>query len=145
MPQSGLNIGNDARFDIHTGAGKILSLPTLTKFTSKKIAKKLTVKPLGGLPIHLSFMEDGWEGSFEVSRADGRLDKYFADMEAAYYAGANQPPGFIQQTINEVDGTVSTYQYQGVVLYYDDAGDYEVEKNVVQKVSFLASTRVKLA
>jgi len=144
MPQSGLNIGNDARFDIHTGPGEILSLPTLTKFTSKKIAKKLTVKPLGGLPIHLSFMEDGWEGSFEVSRKDNQIDKYFATMESNYYAGISQPSGFIQQTISEVDGTVSTYQYQGVVLYYDDAGDYEVEKNVVQKVSFLASTRVRL-
>jgi hypothetical protein len=145
MPQSGLNIGNDARFDIHVGPGKILSLPTLTKFTSKKVAKKLTVTPLGGLPIHMSFMEGGWEGSFEVSRASGELDSYFATMEANYYAGANQPSGFIQQTISEVDGTVSTFQYQGVVLYYDDAGDYEVEKNVVQKVSFMASTRVKLS
>jgi len=144
MPQSGLNIGSDARFDFYPASGPI-SLPTLLKFTSKKLTKKLTVKPLGGLPIHLSFQEDGWEGSFEVSRADGTLDRYFAAFEAAYYAGANQATGTIQQTISEVDGTVSTYQYQGVVLYYDEAGDYESEKNVIQKVSFLASTRVVLA
>jgi hypothetical protein len=144
MPQSGLNIGNDARFDVYTKSG-LLSLPLLTKFTAKKTSKKLTVKPLGGLPIHLNFMEDGWEGSFEISRVDGTLDKYFAQLEADYYAGNSQPSGTIQQTISEVDGTVSTYQFQGVVLYFDDAGDYEVEKNVVQKVSFLASTRVLMS
>lgn len=143
MPQAGLNIGKDARFDIHASSGP-LTLPTLLKFTSKKLNQKLTVKPLNGLPIHLNFQEGGWEGNFEVSRADGTIDDYFAQYEAAYYAGQNQPAGTIQETIAEVDGSVSTYQYQGVVLYYDDAGDYEAEKNVVQKVSFAASTRVKL-
>lgn len=144
MPMSGLNIGRDARFDIHASSG-LISLPTLLKFTSKKLTKKLTVKPLAGLPIHLNFQEDGWEGNFEVSRADGTLDIYFAAFEAAYYAGTVLPAGTIQQTISEVNGTVSTFQYQGVMLYYDEAGDYEAEKNVIQKVSFLASTRVVLS
>lgn len=144
MPQSGLNIGSDARFDFYPASGHI-ALPTLLKFTSKKLTKKLTVKPLGGLPIHLSFQEDGWEGNFEVSRIDSTLDDYFAAFEAACYAGTSQPAGTIQQTISEVDGSVTTWQYQGVVLYYDDAGDYESEKNVIQKVSFLASTRLKLS
>jgi hypothetical protein len=145
MPQSGLSIGRDARFDFYPAGGSPLLLPTLLKFSAKKVTKKLTVKPLSGLPIHLNFQEDGWQGNFEVSRADGTLDKYFATVEANYYTGAKQPTGTIQQTIHEVDGTVSTYQFQGVVLYYDDAGDYESEKNVIQKVSFLASTRVLLS
>jgi len=144
MPQSGLNIGADARFDINTASGQ-LTLPTLLNFKSKKLNQKLTVKPLNGLPIHLNFQENGWEGSFDISRADSSIDDYFAQYEAAYYAGQSLPPGTIQQTVTEVNGAVSTYQYQGVVLYYDDAGDYEAEKNVIQKVSFGASTRVKLS
>jgi hypothetical protein len=143
MPQAGLNIGSDYRFDVYTSSG-LLTLPTLLKFDKKKIQTKLTVKPLNSLPIHLSFQEGGWEGSFEVSRADGTLDAYFAAFEANYYAGINQPAGFIQETINEISGPPSTYQLQGVILYYDDAGSAEAEKNVIQKVSFLASTRVKL-
>lgn len=144
MPQSGLNIGKDARFDVVMANG-LLSLPTLLKFTAKKNNKKLTIKPLNGLPIHLNFQEEGWSGEFTVSRADGTLDSYFAQFEATYYANGNQPTGNIQQTVNEVDGTVSTYQFQGVCLYFDDAGDYEAEKNVEQKVSWAASTRVVLA
>lgn len=144
MPQQGLNIGKDARFDFYMPTGT-LTLPTLLKFMSKKITQKQTVKPLNGLPIHLSFQEGGWEGSFEVSRADSTLDDYFAAYEAAYYAGANQPGGFIQETIHEISGPPSTYQYQGVILYFDDAGDWEAEKNVIQKVSFMASTRIKQA
>lgn len=143
MPQAGLSIGSDFRFDVYTATG-LLTLPTLLRFRKKKITNKLTVKPLNALPIHLSFQEGGWEGDFEVSRADSTLDDYFAAFEAAYYGGANQPSGFIQETIKEVNGTTSTYQLQGVVLYFDDAGEAEAEKNVIQKVSFAASTRIKL-
>ena len=143
MPQSGLNIGSDYRFDVYTSAG-LLTLPTLLNFKKRKITNKLTVKPLNTLPIHLSFQEGGWEGSFEVSRADATLDTYFAYFEANYYAGIVQPAGFIQETITEISGPPSTFQLQGVILYFDDAGDAEAEKNVIQRVSFLASTRIQL-
>ncbi|MGA7781085.1 MAG: hypothetical protein WCA85_25725 [Paraburkholderia sp.] len=143
MPQNGLNIGNDCRFDIYTSNG-LLTLPTLLKFTKKKIKSTLTVKPLNSVPIILTFQEGGWEGSFEISRADSTLDSYFAQFEAAYYAGVNQPPGFIQETINEVSGPPTTWQLQGVVLFFEDAGDAEAEKNVIQRCSFAASTRIQL-
>ncbi|APR40033.1 hypothetical protein [Paraburkholderia sp. SOS3] len=143
MPQNGLNLGRDYKFDILTATGPLV-LPTLLNFKRRKINQKLTVKPLNSLPIQLNFQEGGWEGSFEVSRADATLDAYFASIEASYYAGVNQPPGFIQETIEEVAGVVSTFQYQGVVLYFEDAGDAEAEKNVIQRVSFAASTRIQL-
>ena len=143
MPQAGLTIGSDARFDILTPQG-LISLPTLTRFDAKKINQKMTVKPLNGFPIQLVFLEGGWQGSFSVSRADNTLDAYFAAYEAAYYAGANLGSGVIQQTINEISGVPSVFQFQGVVLEYADAGDYEAEKNVMQSVSFFASTRIQL-
>jgi hypothetical protein len=143
MPQNGLNLGRDYKFDVLTSTG-LLVLPTLLNFKRHKINQKLTVKPLNTLPINLNFMEGGWAGSFEVSRADGTLDNYFAAIEAQYYAGVNLPAGFIQETIDEVAGNVSTFQFQGVVLYYEDAGDAESEKNVIQRVSFAASTRIPL-
>lgn len=143
MPQNGLNIGRDYKFDILTASGPLV-LPTLLNFKKRKINEKRVVKPLNGLPIHLNFMEGGWEGSFEVSRADATLDSYFAALEAAYYAGVTQPGGIIQETIEEVAGIVSTFQYQGVTLYFDDAGDSEAEKDVIQRVSFAATTRIQL-
>lgn len=144
MPQNGLSLGRDYKFDVMTSTG-LLVLPTLLNFKRKKLYKKLTVKPLNTLPILLNFQEEGWEGSFEVSRADATLDSYFAANEAAYYAGINMPAGFIQETIEEVAGTVSTFQYQGVILYFEDAGETEAEKNVIQRVSFAASTRIQLS
>lgn len=144
MPQAGLNIGSDYRFDILMPSG-LLTLPTLLKFTKKRIKSSMTVKPLNSVPIILSFQEGGWEGTFDVSRADSTLDTYFANFEANYYAGVNQGTGFIQETVGNPDGSTNIFQFQGVVLFFEDAGDAEAEKNVVQKVSFAAATRIQLS
>jgi hypothetical protein len=139
MPQSGINVGSDARFDILTATGQ-LSLPQLEKFTSKKITTQSKVRPLNGPPIHLQF-PDGWEGSFEVARADGTLDNYFAALEAAQYAGANIASGTIHQTVTNPDGSLSQYMYTDVQLIFKDAGDYDPLKEVRQTVDFVAGGR----
>lgn len=143
MPQSGINVGSDARFDIITAAGT-LSLPTLENFSSKPVTARSKVRPLNGPPIHLKF-PDGWEGSFSVARTDSTLDDYFAAEEAAQYAGANLAAGTIHETITEVNGTVSQYLYTDVQLYFDDAGEKDALKEIRQKVSFIASGRQKVA
>ena len=142
MPQSGISVGSDARFDILMPTG-LLSLPTLLSFDAKKITHKVKIKPISGLPINLQF-PDGWEGGFDVARADSTLDDYFAAVEAAQYAGANLASGTIHQTITEVDGTTSQYMFTGVQLYLEDAGNWKALSDVMQKVSFLAQTRIKV-
>lgn len=142
MPQSGISVGSDARFDILTPAGA-LALPTLLSFDAKKITEKKKINPLNGLPINLQF-GNGWEGTFQVARADGTLDDYFAALEAAQAAGANIAPGSIHQTISNPDGTVSLYMFIGVQLYYDDAGSYKALEEVTQHVSFMAADRKKV-
>ena len=142
MPQSGISIGSDARFDILTPSG-VLTLPTLLDFKSKKIDHQTKINPLHGAPINLTF-PNGWDGSFNVARKDSTLDDYFAAQEAAQYAGANIAAGTIHQTITEVDGTLSQYMFEGVQLYFSDAGDYKALSDVMQSVSFVASSRLKV-
>ncbi len=142
MPQSGINVGSDARFDILTATGQ-LSLPTLEVFQSKKITAQSKVRPLNGPPIHLQF-PDGWEGSFEVARVDGTLDDYFAALEASQYAGANIASGTIHQTVTNPDGSLSQYMYTDVQLFLEDAGTYDPLKEVRQRVSFIAGGRQKV-
>ncbi|WP_156883922.1 hypothetical protein [Paraburkholderia sp. SOS3] len=143
MPQNGLNLG--ARLQVRhpdgDGPPRAADAAELQAPQDQPEAHGQAAEQLAN-PAQLSGGRLG--GSFEVSRADATLDAYFASIEASYYAGVNQPPGFIQETIEEVAGVVSTFQYQGVVLYFEDAGDAEAEKNVIQRVSFAASTRIQL-
>ena len=142
MAQSGITTGPDARFDILTPSG-LLTLPTLTDFKAKKIDHQVKINPLQGPPINLNF-PNGWDGSFSVARMDSTLDDYFSALEAAQYAGANIAAGTIHQTITEVNGTLSQYMFQGVQLFFSDAGDYKALSDVMQSVSFVASTRTKV-
>lgn len=142
MPQNGLTVGSDARFDVITAAGA-LSLPTLESFHAKKITQQRKVNPLNASPINMQF-PNGWEGSFVVARADSTLDDYFAAQEAAQYAGANLAAGTIHQTITEVNGTTSQYMFTDVQLSIEDAGNYEALSEVKQHVSFVASARIKV-
>lgn len=142
MPQNGVSVGSDARFDIMTPSG-LLSLPTLENFQSKKIDQRSKVRPLNAPAIPLVF-DDGWEGSFEVARMDGTVDDFFSTLEAARLAGANVQSGTIHQTVTNPDGSVSQYMFTGVQLVYEDAGSFEAIKEVRQKVGFMATARPKV-
>ncbi len=142
MPQNGLTVGSDARFDIVTAAGT-LTLPTLESFDAKKMTHKSKVRPLNSLPINLQF-PDGWDGSFVVARADSTLDDFFAAQEAAQLAGANLGSGSIHQTITEVNGSTSQYMFTDVQISLDDAGSWASLSEVKQHVSFTATSRIKV-
>lgn len=142
MPQSGISVGSDYRFDIETAAGT-LTLPTLLDFDKKPTEVMAKVTPLNGPPIPLTF-PNGWEGSFSVARQDSTLDDYFAALEAAQYAGATIQGGYITETIQEVNGTPSQYMYPDVQLRFTDAGNAKATSDVIQKVSFVASARIKV-
>lgn len=142
MPQNGLTVGSDARFDVITAAGT-LSLPTLESFQAKKITQQRRVNPLNASPINMQF-PDGWEGSFVIARTDSSVDDYFAAQEAAQYAGANISDGTIHQTITETNGTTSQYMFPGVQLFLEDAGNYEALSEVKMHVRWVASARIKV-
>lgn len=143
MPVNGFSVGRDVTTTISTPDGTLT--PTLiTKFSAKqqKVTKK--VKGLDGITRTLVF-PDGWTGDFEFSRQDSALDDHFAQEEANYYAGADSQPSTIMQTITEPNGSVNQYQFTGVTFIYEDAGTWAGDDNVIQKVSFNAERRIKVA
>lgn len=143
MPLNGFSVGRDISTSIQTPSG-LLDLPGLTKFTSKPETTDKKVKLINGRTKHLIF-PDGWVGSFEVERMNGDIDDYFAAQEANYFAGQNLLPSSITETITEPDGSTSQYQYTGVILRLDDAGDWAGDETIKQKISFMAETRIKVA
>jgi len=143
MPLNGFTVGRDVSTSISTPTGT-LALSLITKFTAKPDTTDKKIKGLDGRTRHLIF-PDGWTGSFEVERQNSQIDDFFAAQESNYYAGLNLLPSTITETINEVDGSVSQYQFVGVIFKLDDAGDFAGDESVKQKVTFMAETRIKLA
>jgi len=143
MPLNGFSIGRDVTLNIVTGSGP-LSLNLITGFQSKQDTVEEKIKGLDGVTRHVRFF-DAWSGRFTLERQDSTLDDYFSQLEANFYAGLNEQPATLTETITEVNGSVSQYRYLGVLLKYDDAGEYRGDTSVKQTMSFIASRRVKIA
>lgn len=144
MSQNGYSLGRDVTLAIILSNGSSLQLGKITKWTAKQDTSHQKIKGIDGITDHLRFYE-GWSGSFDVERRSPDLDVYFAALEANYYAGLDEQPATLQQTITEPNGQVSQYRFERVLLKYDDAGDWSGDKAVSQKVSFQATRRIKQA
>ncbi len=143
MPINGFSVGRDVTLNVITPGGPI-PFGLVTKFSSKPVVSEAKVKGLDGVTRHVRF-PDGWQGSFDCERQDSTLDDYFAQIEANYYAGLDEKPCTITETITETTGAITQYRYIGVLFKLDDAGEWEGDKTVKQRLSFVAEQRIKVA
>lgn len=142
MPINGYSVGRDVSLDIISATGP-LRFSQVVGFSSKPDITDQKIKGLDGVTRHLRF-PDGWSGSFRIERRNSAVDDYFSQWEANYYAGQNENPCTITETIREADGSISQYRYTGVLLKLDNAGDWAGDKSVNISVSFVAERRVKI-
>ena len=140
--QGGYNTGKDVAIDINTPYGPI-RLPKIMNFDSKPKVTNNEITPLNGLTDEL-MIPKGWTGTFEAERVDSTLDDWWAQFESDYYAGVNQNPATITETIQEVGGGVTTWRYTHVILKFEDAGKKEGDKTIRQSMSFTARRRLKV-
>lgn len=143
MPLNSYSVGRDLSLDI-TGPNGPLAFSQIISFTSKPDITDKKIKGLDGITRHLRF-PDGWSGSFEIERQTSAVDDYFSQLEANYYAGLNELPITITETIQEVSGAVSQYRYLQVLLTLEEAGNFKGDDSVHQKLRFVAARRVKVS
>jgi hypothetical protein len=143
MPLNGFSVGRDVVLDI-TGSTGPLRFSLITGFSSKPDIAEQKVKGLDGITRHIRF-PDGWTGAFDITRQDSTIDDYFSQIEANYYAGLNENPVTITETITEANGAVTQYRYQQALLKLDDAGSWQGDQAVKMRISFVAARRVKVA
>ncbi|CAJ0698826.1 hypothetical protein [Ralstonia holmesii] len=143
MPIQGYSVGRDYTLVIQTASGT-LQPNKITEFKSKQDVTDVRVKRLDGITDHVRFF-DGWSGGFSIERQDAALDNFFAQLEANYYAGINEQPAQIYETIQEANGAVSQFRYDGVLMTLDDAGTRAGDATIKQSISFVASRRIKVS
>lgn len=143
MPINSFSVGRDLSLDI-IGPGGPISLSLITGFNAKPDYAEIRIKGLDGVTRNVRF-PDGWSGSFDIERQDGTIDSYFAQLEDDYYAGQDELPVTITETIQEADGSISQFRYEGVLLKLDDGGEWRGDQTVKMRVSFIASRRRQVA
>lgn len=138
-----LNTGRDVTLNVITPQG-VLSMDITTSFDAKPKYDKRESRPMNGSPIFAPIWA-GWDGTFELDRQDPDVDAFFAAQEAGWFGGLGIQPGTIQETIvNATDGSVSVFQYQGVMMTFDQPGKKQADDLIKMTVGFQASQRVQL-
>jgi hypothetical protein len=143
MPINGISVGRDVVLTFSNNAGTIIT-NRIKMFSSKQKTSNRETAALDGINRHIN-IPMGWEGNFEMERTSSVIDDYFAAQETLYYSGQNIPTITITETITESNGSTSQYQYIGVVMTLDTAGDWKADEYVTQKVTFSAQQRNKQA
>ena len=142
MPINGISVGRDVNITLNDNNGPVAS-NRVKSFTSKQKTSNKETAALDGINRHIN-IPMGWEGSFEMERTSSVIDDYFANLENnVYYAGQNLSTITLTETITEVTGAVTQYQYVGVVVSFDGQ-DWKADDYVTQKISFSAQQRKKL-
>ena len=142
MPMNNFSVGKDVTLTVVTSYGT-LKFAGLTDFTADPMTTDLKSKGIDGTP-RFGFIPDGWKGSFKLDRVDPTVDNYWAQVEADYFAGKNIQAGTISETITEADGSVTQWQYTGVILRLEKGGDWGGDRKVEQTVTFEAARKTKV-
>jgi len=142
MPQNGFNVGRDVSLDIISPNGP-LDFGLITNFHPKQEVVEKMIKGIDGISRPVRFY-NGWTGTIDLERRGSDVDTYFALSEQNYYDGVDDGSCTITETIVDPDGSVAQFRYVGVVLKYDDAGARAGDNTIQQKLSFMASRRIKV-
>ena len=112
-------------------------------FESRQLTAPIRVSRLDGSQLGAE-LPKGWEGSFEVERGTSALDDFIYSVEQGFYNGSGSQTGTIYQYVTETDGSVSTYQFDGVVFKLASASVWKGDASVKQKLEFFATRKKRI-
>jgi hypothetical protein len=136
------SVGRDTQLVVIGPSGRI-DLAHVTAFDSRQVTQSVRVNRLDGNQMGME-LPKGWEGSFELERGDSVVEDFIATTEQDYFNGSVSSTSAMYQYVSEVDGSVSTYQYESVVFHLSNAGQWRGDLAVKQKLDFFASRRMRM-
>jgi hypothetical protein len=142
MASNTFSVGRDCQLVVMGPFGRV-DLTHVTGFESRQVTAPVRIDRIDGTQLAAE-LPKGWEGAFDLERGSSAADDFMAQVEAAFLAGSTVPTGTLYQYVQETDGSVSTYQYDGVAFKFTQAGAWRGDQSVKQRLEFFASTRKRI-
>ncbi|MGO9304022.1 MAG: hypothetical protein ACLP3R_10015 [Candidatus Korobacteraceae bacterium] len=142
MSFTAFSVGRDTQIVVMGPSGRV-DLEHVTAFESRQLTQSVRVSRLDGTQLGTE-LPKGWEGSFELERGNSVVDDFVAATEQAYFNGGSASSNTMYQYITEIDGSTSTYQYDGVTFKLANAGTWKGENSVKQKLEFFGVRRRRI-
>ena len=136
------SIGRDCQLVLIGPSGRV-DLSHVTGFDAKQLVQSVRVSRLDGTNLGTN-LPRGWEGAFDIARGSSVAEDLINQIEQSYYSGGVMQFTTLYQYINETDGSVSTWQFTNVSLRLVEAGQWQGDGGVKQRLEFFASTRTRM-
>ena len=140
MPANNFTIGKDLALVV-VGPSGVLELNNVTSYKSTRNSTDLTSKGIDGLTRHAN-LPDSYTIAINLDRTDATLDRFFARLEADYFAGVNIKSGTVLETITEKDGSITQFRYEECVLKYEGGGEYKGDSFVSTTLTIMATRKI---
>jgi hypothetical protein len=124
---------------VHPVFGRV-QLDNVTGFDPKQDVIKLKSNRLDGVKMTAS-LPDGWSGSIQVDRGSPALDILMAQIEAGWIDAGTYSNCTLYQFITESGGGQTVAIYDNVSLSLSDAGNWQPDAIVKQRLDFEANRR----
>jgi hypothetical protein len=112
---------------------------------AREITKDIQVEPIDTQGFNLYKTDwGGWEGTLTVARQNGNGDLFEAAQELLYHEGGTQHNFTIEETTQNVDGSVTVMQYTGAVFTMPSAGKAQKDSATMAEFKFRAQARQPL-
>jgi hypothetical protein len=150
MPANSFSTGRDCQLVVigPSGAngqpGTRVDLEHVIGFESRQLTHPIRIDRLDGVHIAAE-LPKGWEGHFELERGSSAADDFIDSLEQAWFNDGLLEGGTLYQYVTEVDGSVSTYQFDGAVFKMASAGQWKGDASVRQRLDFFASRRQRVS
>lgn len=145
MAVNGMSVGRDYSlgfYDANTGA--IINLGDVQSVKINANKHDIKSMPYNGVP-RFGYIPDGYKISFTITRTGPELEEFSLAAAKQFNDGSIVKAGFLNETINNPDGSVSRYQYTGFVFFVTDLGDISRDKQISMTAEGMASDKVKIA
>jgi len=142
MPSNTFSVGRDCQLVVVGPFGRV-DLTHVTGFECRQVTAAVRIDRIDGVKLAAE-LPKGWDGAFELERGSSAADDFIAAIEAAFNAGSPVPSGTLYQYVQEQDGSTSTYQFNGVVFKFAQAGTWRGDQSVKQRLEFFANARQRI-
>lgn len=142
MPVNGMNVGTDYTYGYYDpSTGLLVDLGPVQDVKVKPITAAIKSDPINGLSVQ-GYTYHGYEIEITADRAGPAYEDMASNQQSAFNLGGIIRPGYITETVQNPDGSVSKKRFNGVVMTVTDLGDKSREKKVTQSLKGFASEMV---
>lgn len=140
-----MNVGTDFSISyFESVSGQLVNLGDVQNVRIVQNKHDIKSMPYNGVP-RFGYVPDGFRVDFTITRTGPTLEDLMVTFSANFNAGNIITPGFLNESINNPDGTVRRYQYTNFVFFLTDHGDISREKVVMLKGEGMASDKIQIA